>query len=77
MSAREELVAAYLRLHPENAARLLESLSFDEVNAVLNAVDLATAAPVVSHMLPTYAARCVERQAPADGALLLERLGSQ
>ena len=77
MSAREELVAAYLRLHPENAARLLESLSFDEVNAVLNAVDLATAAPVVSHMLPTYAARCVERQPPADGALLLERLGSQ
>ncbi|HJR70270.1 MAG TPA: CBS domain-containing protein [Gammaproteobacteria bacterium] len=77
MSAREELVAAYLRLHPENAARLLESLSFDETNAVLSAVDLGTAAPVVSHMLPTYAARCVERQLPADGAALLERLGSQ
>ena len=77
MSAREELVAAYLRLHPEKAARLLESLSFDETNAVLNAVELATAAPVVSHMLPTYAARCIERQPPADGALLLERLGSQ
>ena len=77
MSAREELAAAYLRLHPENAARLLESLSSDEVNAVFNAVDLATAAPVVSHMLPTYAARCVERQPPADGAVLLERLGSQ
>jgi magnesium transporter len=77
VSAREELVAAYLRLHPENAARLLESLSFDETNAVLNAVDLGTAAPVVSHMLPTYAARCVERQLPADGAVLLERLGSQ
>jgi Mg/Co/Ni transporter MgtE len=28
-------------------------------------------------MLPTYAARCVEQQAPADAALLLERLGSQ
>jgi magnesium transporter len=77
VSAREELVAAYLRLHPENAARLLESLSFDETNVVLSAVDLGTAAPVVSHMLPTYAARCVERQLPADGAGLLERLGSQ
>lgn len=77
MSAREELVAAYLRLHPERAARLLESLPFDEANAVLNAVDLATAAPVVSHMLPTHAARCIERQPPADSALLLERLGSQ
>jgi hypothetical protein len=37
VNAREELVAAYLRLHPENAARLLESLSFDETNVVLNA----------------------------------------
>ena len=28
-------------------------------------------------MLPTYAAQCIERQPPADSALLLERLGSQ
>ena len=77
MSGREQLVAAYLRLHPESAARLLESLPVDEANAVLNAVDVATAAPVVGHMLPTYAAQCIERQAPADGALVLERLGSQ
>ena len=42
-----------------------------------NAVDVATAAPVVGHMLPTCAARCIERQPPADSALLLERLGSQ
>lgn len=77
MSGREELVAAYLRLHPESAARLLESMPTDEANAVLNAVDIATAAPVVGHMLPTYAARCFETQAPADSALVLERLGSQ
>ncbi len=77
MSGREELVAAYLRLHPESAARLLESMPASQANAVLNAVDVATAGPVVGHMLPTCAARCLERQPPADAALLLERLGSR
>ena len=77
MSGREQLVAAYLRLHPESAARLLESMPPDQANAVLDAVELPTAAPVVGHMLPTCAARCIERQAPADSALLLEQLGSQ
>lgn len=77
MSGREQLVDAYLRLHPEKAARLLESMPVDQANAVLSAVDAATAAPVVSHMLPTHAARCLEQQLPADGALLLEKLGSQ
>jgi magnesium transporter len=73
----EQLAAAYLRMHPEEAARLLESMSADDANAVLNAVDVATAAPVVGHMLPTYAAQCVERQTPGDAALVLERLGTQ
>jgi magnesium transporter len=77
MSGREQLVAAYLRLHPESAARLLESMPVEEANAVLNAVDVATAAPVFGHMLPTSAAQCIECQPPADSALLLERLGSQ
>jgi len=75
--SREALVAAYLRLHPESAARLLESMPAEQANAVLNAVDVATAAPVVGHMLPTCAAACVERQPPADAAQLLERLGSR
>jgi Mg/Co/Ni transporter MgtE len=76
VSGREELAAAYLRLHPESAARLLESMPVEQANAVLNAVDVATAALVVGYMLPTCAARCMERQPPADAALLLERLGS-
>jgi magnesium transporter len=75
--SREALVAAYLRLHPESAARLLESMTAEQANAVLNAVDIATAAPVVGHMLPTCAAACIERQPPGDAALLLERLGSR
>jgi magnesium transporter len=77
VSSREDLAAAYLRLHPERAARLLESMPAGQANAVLNAADLAAAAPVVGHMLPTYAARCVERLPPADSALLLEKLSSQ
>jgi len=75
--SREELAAAYLRLHPESAARLLESMTAQQANAVLSAVGFATAAPVVGHMLPTCAAACIERQPPADAALLLERLGSR
>ena len=35
MSGREQLVAAYLRLHPESAARLLESMPVEQANAVL------------------------------------------
>jgi magnesium transporter len=77
VSGREQLVAAYLRLHPESAARLLEAMPAEEANCVLNAVDVATAAPVVGYMLPTCAARCFETQSPADSALVLERLGSQ
>jgi len=77
MSGREQLADAYLRLHPESAARLLESLPVDQANAVVSSVDAATAAPVVSHMLPTHAARCLEQQQPTDAALLLEKLGSQ
>jgi magnesium transporter len=77
MSGREDLAAAYLRLHPEAAARLIEALPVAQANAVLNAVDVPTAAPVLGHMLPTCAAQCLERQLPADAALLLERLGSR
>jgi magnesium transporter len=77
VSGRAELAAAFLKLHPEGAARLLEAMPVGEATAVLKAVDLATAAPVAGHMLPTCAAQCLECQAPADAALLLERLGSR
>lgn len=77
MSGREDLVAAYLSLHPESAARLLESMPVDQANYVLGAVDVPTAAAVLGHMLPTHAAQCIERQPPVDSALLFEHLGSQ
>jgi magnesium transporter len=77
MSGREDLVAAYLKLHPESAARLLEAMPVDQANYVLGAVDVPTAAAVLGHMLPTHAAQCIERQPPVDSALLFEHLGSQ
>jgi magnesium transporter len=77
MSGREQLVEAYLHLHPEGAARLLESMPVEQASAVLSAVDVTTAAPVVGHMLATQAARCIEQQSPEASALLLEKLGSQ
>jgi Mg/Co/Ni transporter MgtE len=77
MSGHEQLVAAFLSLHAANAARLLEAMPVEQVNAVLASVEVQTAAPVFARMLPTCAAQCLELQPPAGGALLLERLGTQ
>jgi Mg/Co/Ni transporter MgtE len=77
MTGHEQLLSSFLSLHAESAARLLESMPVDQANAVFASVDPATGAPVMSHMLPTYAARCIEAQPPGDSALLLERFGSQ
>jgi magnesium transporter len=77
MSGQEQLAGAFLSLHSAHAARLLEVMPVEQANAVLTAVDPPTAAPVFAHMLPTYAAQCLELQLPADGALVLERLGTQ
>lgn len=76
-NGHEQLAAAYFELHPESAARLLESMPAAEAHAVLAAVDVATAAAVAGHMLPTYAALCLELEEPGKTAQLLERLGSR
>ncbi|HET7131225.1 MAG TPA: hypothetical protein VFJ95_03220, partial [Gammaproteobacteria bacterium] len=77
MSGHEQLAAAFLGSHPESAARLLESMPVEQANAVLGTADKGTAGPVLAHMLPTYAAQCIERQPVTDAAQLLEQLGSQ
>jgi magnesium transporter len=77
MSGHEQLAGAFLSLHSAHAARLLEAMPVEQANAVLSTVDAPAAAPVFAHMLPTYAAQCLELQPPAAGALLLERLGTQ
>jgi Mg/Co/Ni transporter MgtE len=77
MSGHEQLAGAFLSLHSAHAARLLEAMPVEHANAVLATVDAPAAAPVFAHMLPTYAAQCLELQPAAAGALLLERLGTQ
>jgi len=77
VNGHEELVDAYLRLHPDAAARLLESLTPEQANAALGTAAATTAAAVVGRMLPTTAARCLEAREPAYAAELLEKLGSQ
>src|SRR5262245_10507765 len=77
MNGHERLAAAFLSGHPESAARLLESMPVEQANAVLGTADVRVSGPVLAHMLPTYAAQCIERQPSADGARLLEQLGSQ
>ena len=42
MSGHEQLVSAFLSLHAESAARLLESMPVEQANAVLASVDAAT-----------------------------------
>jgi magnesium transporter len=77
VSGSEQLVGAFLSLHSGNAARLLEAMPVEQTNAVLATVNAPTAAPVFAQMLPTYAAQCLELQAPAGSALVLERLATQ
>jgi magnesium transporter len=77
MNGHEKLTSAFLSLHAESAAQLLESMPVAQANAVLASVDAATAAPVLRHMLPTYAAQCIECQPAPAGAEMLERLGTQ
>jgi Mg/Co/Ni transporter MgtE len=77
MSGHEQLAAAYLELHPESAARLLESMPAAQAHAVLSAVDIAIAAPVIGQMLPTYAAQSLELDEPEQAARVLESLGSR
>jgi magnesium transporter len=77
VSGHERLANAFMNAHADKAARVLEALPIEQASAVLAAVETVAAAPVLGQMLPTYAARCVERQPAADTAVLLERLGSQ
>lgn len=59
MTETAELTLRFLRLHPETAAGVLESLRPEDAAAYLQQVPPKLAAPVWAAMLPAYAARCV------------------
>lgn len=59
MAETAELTLRFLRLHPETAAGVLESLQPEEAGAYLQQVPPKLAAPVWAAMLPAYAGRCI------------------
>jgi Mg/Co/Ni transporter MgtE len=75
-SSNKELTIAFLRAHPTEAARALESLDPRETAALIAAVPGRVAAPVVSRLLPGFAARSVEPLSDESAVRLLRRLST-
>src|SRR5690606_1316257 len=75
MSGRERLAMAFLTLHPDAAARLLEGMPAGAARALLPRRDAPLAAAVVDKMLATDAARCLEQLPPDAAAAITAALG--
>ncbi|HEX6997644.1 MAG TPA: hypothetical protein VF322_05840 [Gammaproteobacteria bacterium] len=75
MSGRERLAMAFLTLHPDAAARLLEGMPAGTARAVLARAEPPLAAAVVDKMLATDAARCLEQLPPDAAAAITAALG--
>ena len=67
----QALSLAFMRNHPAQAARVLESLPEAQAAALFQRAPARLAAAVLAAMLPAWAARCV---APLDDARVLELL---
>jgi magnesium transporter len=74
MSTAKDLTLAYLRMHPTEAARVLEQLPFAETAVLLGAVPGRIAAPVLSRLVPSFAARSLANVADDSVVRLLRRL---
>lgn len=67
MSDALDLSLRFLHRHPEAAADTLEAQTDSIATAYLQQAPARLAGPVVAHMLPFYAARCLQRL-PAESA---------
>jgi Mg/Co/Ni transporter MgtE len=67
----QALSLAFMRNHPAQAARVLESLPVAQATALFQRAPARLAAAVLAAMLPAWAARCV---APLDDARVMELL---
>ncbi len=74
MAEPSDLTLPFLRRHPPDAARVLETLPPEEATAYLQDVPVKLAAPVVAAMLPFYAALCLARLAADTATALLGRV---
>jgi len=59
------LVLAFLRVHPESAAQILERHDVDAVTRFLHETPVAFSAPVVARMSPYFSSRICKRLDPA------------
>lgn len=89
MTDYSDLTVAFVQRHPDAAAAVLESQAPEAAAALLGALPGRLAAPVLTHMLAFYGARCLQcldddtasvllAAMPVSGAAaLLRRLGHQ
>ncbi len=68
---------AYVDRHPADAARVLGHLTPEDATAFLAVLPKRLGAPLLTHLLPTFAARCIELLDGVDAAGLLRELDVQ
>ncbi|REJ70088.1 MAG: magnesium transporter [Planctomycetota bacterium] len=73
MKTVETLLRAFVDLHPEEAARVVESLDTEEATRLLKTISSRTALALVERLQPHVAAEILQRAAPErSGAILAE-----
>jgi Mg/Co/Ni transporter MgtE len=78
MADREHALSlAFMRGHPTQAARVLESLPADEAAVLFAQVPARLGAEVLAVMLPHRAAHCIEALGDARALELLAQMGTQ
>jgi magnesium transporter len=59
MDSQHELTYAYLEAHPQDAARVLETMPVANAAALLDAIALRLSIPLVQQMLPFLSSQCL------------------
>jgi magnesium transporter len=77
MADAETLSLAFMRAHPAEAARVLESVGAEAATALLARVPARVGAPVLAAMLPNAAARAFAGVHDEQALALLGELGTQ
>lgn len=74
MNAQETLLAQYVALYPDDAARLIDQLRADDIARVLEGMDVRTAAMLAPHLAASQAARGIAGMEPGRAAAVLAGL---
>lgn len=74
MDAERQLTRAFLRAHPDDAARRLEQLGVGEIVALLEEMPVADDGELLERITPSIGADCLARLSPKRVGALLSRL---